>query len=389
MKKAYFLIVALPFLFATFGGPSNAAIFSSTSYPAYMSGEKAVIYYDSATQSETLIISTTFNGPAKEFTILVPTPSEPSIKVVRDELFSALADLTQPIYYDELGINPLYQLSGFSGANRVTPSFTKEISTKNIDNYTVSVLKSTDLKDFKKWLSANGYTAPKDADFVIKNYINDGYFFVAAKVNTEALGPFVEGQLREGHINPLQITFKSEYIIFPLRLTGIMGSQYPLNQNCPECYWIAPQKAPAENVIPEPMPSKPGRDQVYQYRPSGMNLTLYVIADGKKYVSGFNTEYAGSVKKEKLEGLSTLKTGDPWMVFPGKKYLTKLTRYMSFYEMGDDLVISNAENNTPVGTGEIYLKEPFRLVLVIFLPLILEILLIVYFVKKRRLNNVS
>lgn len=359
-----------------------ASIIYHPSYPVYQREQKAVIYYDERTNLETLVVSTTFKGSAKNFGWVIPVPTSPAVDEAKDDVFVSLEDLTKPKY----GANPspLHKIAGLESSRVPNTATVKVLETKNIDVYTVSVLDPSDKNSLKEWLEQNGYTIPKSADFVMGEYISQRYFFVAAKINTEALGPFVEGQLRDGHINPLKITFRTSQIVYPIKLTGAVGSSY---------YGNYPYKGydPQLNESTSSMEkrvTKPDKGiSMPPYVPPYTNrsaVVLYVIAGNKKMIPGFNTEYAGGIKEDKLEELSTLKNGDPWISVTGKKYITKLTKSMTYSEMNNDLIVLDADDNAPVGTGGIYLQKPLRLFGVIVLPLFLEGLAIVYYVRRRK-----
>ncbi len=364
-----------------------ASIVYHPSYPIYQREQKAVIYFNERTNLETLIVSTTFKGSARDFGWVIPVPTSPAVDEAKDDVFVSLEDLTRPKY----GTNPspLYDIAGLAPSKVSDSIAVKVLETKNIDVYTVSILDPLDKNSLKKWLEQNGYTIPKSADFVMGEYINQRYFFVAAKINTEALGPFVEGQLRDGHINPLKITFRTSQITYPIKLTGAVGSSYygnypykgydpQLNEGTPS---MEKRVTEPDKGIAMPPPNQPYYEPPYT---NSSTIVLYVIAGNKKMIPGFNTEYAGSIKEDKLEKLSTLKNGDPWISVTGKKYLTKLTRSMTYSEMNNDLIVLDAEDNTPVGTGGIYLQKPLRLFGVIILPLFLEGLAIMYYIRRRK-----
>jgi len=520
----YLFFLSLFFLVFIYGNKAfGMAIIYPEPYPVFTNEQKAVIYYDEKTGMETLVASTTFRGEAKDFGWIIPTPSKPEVTAVKDDIFTALDALTQPKYDYPAPVMPLYSLSGLSVSERAVDTV-KVLETKNVDVYTTTIVEANDKESLLKWLEENNYKVSKSMEFVLNDYVNKNYYFVLAKINTEALGAFVSGQLKEGHINPLKVTFATKNIIYPLRLTGAGSYQeagrkiaaYSFEQGM-EGWWIdyatyKPSSQPGASS--EPVQVAPNtalstdfsKHGTYSLKITGQNATslkttvsdltpgtqyvlsayvrsknpvsgnallrveggnlylksaplslreladwkklelpfaatstyhelyltvsdmstegeiyfdviqleegsvsteftqeklpnqgkyqnyysnsatvlLYVIANHKKDVPGFTTAYAGWVKEDKLEKLSTLDSGEPWMNFTGRKYLTKLSRYMPYSQMNNDLVINNAENNNPVGTGEVYLQKPFRFLFVIILPIALEVALIVYFIKRRK-----
>jgi len=86
-------------------------------------------------------------------------------------------------------------------------------------------------------------------------------------------------------------------------------------------------------------------DYGYRYQDS-VSAVLYIIADHRKKIAGFNTEYAGWIKKKEVEELTASVSDQPWVSPKEKKYfLTKLTRQMDRSLIDSDLIITNADTN--------------------------------------------
>jgi len=174
--------------------------------------QKAVIWHDGET--ETIILSIVFKGDVKEFAWVIPVPAKPDVTKGVDELFVSLDDLTSPKRGSDINI----AAPGlFGGVDRGAKSVTV-IETKKVDIYDISVLSAQDSSDLQSWLEENGYEYPKNKEHLLRSYINRGWYFVAAKVNTQEL-PLAAG-LKTGHATPLKISFPSEKIVYPLKISG-------------------------------------------------------------------------------------------------------------------------------------------------------------------------
>jgi len=324
----------------------------------------------------------------KYYGFMIPVPSKPEVEVVKDELFTSLEDLTKPA--------PGMPIPIMGGAERNLGLDSREISqpkvsviqTKKADIYDLAVLESNDEEALSSWLKENNYFLPKDSEFVLKEYIEKRYYFVVAKVNPDSISPFVSGQIREGHLNPIKMTFSTDQPTYPIKLVGAsmaaMSSKSDIN------YLNSGTSFPNEGRIAlpdtyQPMPIDPGP---MPYKPSyySIPIVIYTVAQDKQYLPGFNIEYAGYVDERKIENLATNSADKPWIDVKGKKYLTKLSRYMSPYEMNNDLVLRKADDNEPVGSGVGSLDSNTKLLLVIFIPIAAELLLFAYYFKKRRKN---
>ena len=215
MKKFLSLIFGLSLLFPT--TVSANLIIYPPPYPIIETSQKAVIWYEAGI--ETLILSTTFRGNAKDFGWLIPVPAKPEVDKASDELFTALEDLTRPKVDVDRG--PLDIPLGITGLEekRLAPAGPTVIETKEVDIFDIIVLDAKNQQGLTDWLSRNGYSYPADRDHIIKSYIEQNWYFVAVKVNSGALG-FAQTALRDGHATPLKITFPTSQIIYPIRLSG-------------------------------------------------------------------------------------------------------------------------------------------------------------------------
>lgn len=139
---------------------------------------------------------------------------------------------------------------------------------------------------------------------------------------------------------------------------------------------------------PEGTPNKtacPGQDVSY-LQDQAQNLVLYVFADHKQMVPGWNTEYAGWVSAKDIKNLAIDDTGGAWIENDKKRYLTKLTRVMNPREMVDDVVFRNASNDKAegVGKGGWSWAWPGKASLLFGATLLAEVGIIAYIVKRKR-----
>lgn len=85
---------------------------------------------------------------------------------------------------------------------------------KVVGIYDTATLRSTNATALSQWLSKNGFATPTNLTPVIRDYIREGWVFVATKVAADhaSHGPKVP--------HPLMFTFKTSQAVYPLRLTG-------------------------------------------------------------------------------------------------------------------------------------------------------------------------
>ncbi|GAI49138.1 unnamed protein product, partial [marine sediment metagenome] len=83
--------------------------------------------------------------------------------------------------------------------------------------YDVAILAAEDPAALVDWLNSNGYSFPEAGEGILNEYISRQWYFVASKISTgeEATG------LAEGTIEPLVLSFRSDRIVYPLRITSL------------------------------------------------------------------------------------------------------------------------------------------------------------------------
>lgn len=184
----------------------------------YETDQKAVIFYDQGV--ENLILQITFEGDAKDFAWIIPTPKQPQVEKSTDTLFARLDELTRP---EEEGA-PMS--AGFGLMNTSVDDVGRSVrvvETKKIEYYDINVLEASDKNALYNWLNDNGYAFPQQGKYIIDDYIQKGWYFTAVKIDNESVSDLVEGQLQNGHAIPLKLSFETEEIIYPLKISSLNG----------------------------------------------------------------------------------------------------------------------------------------------------------------------
>ncbi|MBU0606404.1 MAG: DUF2330 domain-containing protein [Armatimonadetes bacterium] len=194
--------------------------------------QKAVIIYTGG--RETLLLQTTYSGPAAEFAWVVPVPALPT----RQDIFPASKDFiqgaleaTQPRVTTRLidpfesegpgpggrGMSPGESpgapgMPGAPGAPAVTvhERFT-------MGQFDVAVLSAVGATDLLRWLKAKGFALPSGGEDIIGEYLHKHWYFVALRINPEATAK--QGIIQE--VSPLGISFPAKAPVFPLRISAV------------------------------------------------------------------------------------------------------------------------------------------------------------------------
>ncbi|MFH0819608.1 MAG: DUF2330 domain-containing protein [bacterium] len=222
MFKKQFIILSILTLFLPILTLADGMVIPPRDRYVYETGQKAVIFYEKGV--ETLVLSIAFKGDAEDFAWIIPTPQKPEVNKSSDELFSSLEKLTAP-QIDYNRPQPLF-LGATGGPEEKSVQI---IETKKIDYYDITVLTAGDKEALVKWLNEHEYQFPENSSYILDSYIKDKWYFTAVKIDASSISSGVEAQLREGHAIPLQLVFKTDKPVYPLKISSIMSDVSPKN----------------------------------------------------------------------------------------------------------------------------------------------------------------
>ena len=224
MKKE---LIAAPLIAALFLLPTTTApiladgtlIPDSVLRDLYQPAQKAVILYGNSTGNSTehLILSVSFEGDAEDFAWVIPVPDKPEIAVTDPELFRELSDFTATEFPGGGG--------GF-GCGAAAPGDQEGVDVieeQVVGPYATAILSATNATALADWLNANGYIFPEDGEEIVNEYIEKEWYFVATKIN--AMDEDTGYALAEGDIEPMVLSFASEEIVYPLRITSLSATK--------------------------------------------------------------------------------------------------------------------------------------------------------------------
>ena len=285
--------------------------------PYSETAQKGVIWYENGT--ETLIISTAFKGNAASFGWLIPVPAKPTVEKASDELFTSLNDLTQPRYSSQPGPMGMFGVGGISSGVRLEDKSGPVAPTiyegKALDVFDMTTLSAKDDKGLRDWLSDHGYNYPADRDYIIKSYTDSDWYFVAVKVNSQNASS-ASGSLSEGHATPLKITFKTDRIIYPLKLSGpgiptTAGSKvaaFSFEQGTEN--WIATLSIGKDQKSTQEPPPPPG----FVSPQTKISLDATSAYHGKTSIKLSGTHLTGSESISATTAISNLKSGKSYTI---------------------------------------------------------------------------
>jgi len=307
-------LIAVLFLLSAMSTPvlADGSLFPDSVYrDLYESAQKAVILYGDST--EHLVLSVSFEGDAEDFAWVIPLPDKPEIAVTDAELFWELSDFTAIEVPPSLGLGCL----PFGPMAKGDLEGVDVIEEQVVGPYATAILSATNATALVDWLNANGYIFPEDGEEIVSEYVEKEWYFVATKINAVEQGTGYA--LAEGAIEPIVLSFASDEIVYPLRITSLSAT----NAAPPEVllYVFADQA-----MVPEQYP-------------------LY-IGYGNWYDNSFTLEFAEEVSVEDLSDYVIL----PVLVslcLPGDEfYLTKLRGTVTADQMVDIQLLRYGEGDS-------------------------------------------
>jgi len=224
MKKSLIAALLVALILSLIATPvlADGALFIGKElmwYDLYQSAQRALILHGSSTGNMTqhLILSVSFQGDAEDFAWVVPVPSIPEIDVTDAAVFTELSRFTIAAIPD-----PGKPGFGCGPADAPPRSGVDVIDEQVVGPYATATLSAEDPNALLDWLNDNGYYFPEEGHEVIAEYIAKSWYFVAMRINSVDEG--TGKALREGAIDPVVLSFASDAIVYPLRITSLSAT---------------------------------------------------------------------------------------------------------------------------------------------------------------------
>jgi len=421
-KRIIFLILAFSLILLSLAFVlADGGYFPRPGYWVRPGQQRAIIFYEDNT--ETMIVTSGFQGNAKELVWIIPTPTKPEVSKASEEVFENIAKLAQPQYSGGYGLGVMAKSLNVESGGGVYV-----VESKQVDYYDVNVLVATDSQKLVQWFKDNNYEYPEEYAYVLNSYIQKGWFFTAVKVSPEAQGATeVIQDMKEGHPTPLKMVFLSDKIVFPLKISSVefddagfkissnleldsaaishlkdigytdlaskettakvifnqiiaealagvsyedsVASNYSLivskndynsRLTTQYCTYESCVRSNLEGIFR----SYFSRNGIYldygSYNSDYTSVDIYVIADGKYEATYFYPSYANWVKKGKIEDLGSDDNGNPFLQPKKSKYfITHLYASIQKSQMDNDVYFKKADNNSKVNAG----PEPWEILI--------------------------
>lgn len=215
MRLASILAVVLV-LSALLPRASEACIAIGRTGVLPVAGEEALIVWDEASRTEHFIRHAHFEGIDADFGFVVPTPSQPTLAEVDDDVFDRLFRLyRRPEPRDagarDRGIGGLMTSGAAPGEESVTVVAEAEVA-----GLTSTVLQATSATALDAWLAEHGYASGPELVPYLTPYVAAGWYLTAFRVQPEST-------TRSVAMRAVRMSFTTDRPFFPYSEPQVEG----------------------------------------------------------------------------------------------------------------------------------------------------------------------
>ncbi|WP_264924674.1 DUF2330 domain-containing protein [Streptomyces sp. A012304] len=192
--------------------------------------EESVVRWDGTT--EQIVMSLTVSGDADRAAWIMPVPSRATVKLGDPEVFEQLAEATAPEHRDRRYLWPQNGDWPLNIGDGDTVGAMPEdgagagvgvVGRERLGPFDVARLTATDPAALDDWLGDNGFTFPDRLRTALQPYVDQRWEYVAVRLAPESAGTPLRGDLE-----PLHLTFASDTLVYPMRLSRLASTPQSL-----------------------------------------------------------------------------------------------------------------------------------------------------------------
>ncbi|MFJ8078537.1 DUF2330 domain-containing protein [Streptomyces sp. NPDC096176] len=183
--------------------------------------ETSVIDWDGRT--EQIVMRFTVASDAPDAAWIMPVPTRAEVELADDALFDELVRITAPeqrtrhYFWPRGGDWPFDDVDGAAGAAPgagADGSGVGVVGRERLGDFDVARLTATDPDALGDWLDENGFELPEGLGEDLRPYVDQGWEYVAVR-----LAPREKGAVLTGTLDPLRLSFTSDRLVYPMRLS--------------------------------------------------------------------------------------------------------------------------------------------------------------------------
>jgi MYXO-CTERM domain-containing protein len=282
----------------TAGGEGDAVacggFFCSQTQTVNQAAER-IIFVDNGDDTVTAVIQILYEGPAENFSWLLPIPSVPeagALKVASDVAFQRLQAATNPRYFlnvrvegecaadprdgSPTGVNGSAGEGGAGAESPVSVEARGQVGPFEWEAISVEPGTPNPADVAVAWLADHGYDVPEGTPGLLRPYLEDGLYLLALRLTKDA---------DSGSIRPIVLTYESTRPSIPVRPTAVAA-----NENMGVMTWIV---ADARAVPANYLSLELNEARLNWFNPNSNYSALVTAAADEAGGQGFVTEFAG------------------------------------------------------------------------------------------------
>jgi hypothetical protein len=189
-------------------------------------GQKVFITWDPVKREESFTVQPSFEGNARDFGMIVATPSRPKLDEMPRDLFKQLAVFTalKQREHPESKLLPAESDSQrFGGKVKVTAvkqSARVVVLESGVAGWLdYKILSAERADELYRWLKANKYSYAGD-EATLNFYLQKKWVFTVLKIDVRQLTPNRDGSYT-GEITPTRFKFATDKLVYPLKITQL------------------------------------------------------------------------------------------------------------------------------------------------------------------------
>ncbi|MCC9704564.1 DUF2330 domain-containing protein [Streptomyces sp. MNU76] len=198
----------------------------------YVSRERSVVRWDG--REEQIVMSLTVSGDARTAAWIMPVPNRATVELGDAALFDQLDEETAPVYERREYFWPrsddwpfdMFEGDGAGDAAAGGPrSPVDVVGRERLGPFDVARLTATDSGALGDWLDENGFRLPDRLDTALEPYVRQKWEYVAIRLAPE---DSAGGTPLSGTLDPLHLTFASDELVYPMRLSRLADTPQAL-----------------------------------------------------------------------------------------------------------------------------------------------------------------
>lgn len=201
---------------------SACCYFSAMGSDVTQPAQKAFITFDPQEDLETFTVQPKFEGNAKDFGMVIPTPSRPKLTEMPRDFFKELAVFTilKPMPLDKYKqFRVLKGMPATRGDMKKEKSSVVVLEAGVVGSLEYKIIVAGKGSDLYDWLKDNKYSYAGDQK-TLDFYIGKKWFFTVMRIDPKQMKRRPDGSY-SGEVTPTRFQFSSSKLIYPLRITQI------------------------------------------------------------------------------------------------------------------------------------------------------------------------